>query len=94
MSVCLSVGTAFSESPDADLPTLSFLRKQESILERSTNFSLEKQHGGLFGRPRKQESILERSANFSSEKERADLFGSPRRRESMEEPAQKGGDKA
>ncbi|MEM7495835.1 MAG: hypothetical protein AAF471_06885, partial [Myxococcota bacterium] len=31
-SVCLSVEAAFSESPDAGLPTLSSLRKQESIL--------------------------------------------------------------
>ncbi|MEM7495827.1 MAG: hypothetical protein AAF471_06840 [Myxococcota bacterium] len=37
-------------------PTLSFLRKQESILERSANFSSEKQPIDLFGSSRKRES--------------------------------------
>ncbi|MEM7496267.1 MAG: hypothetical protein AAF471_09260, partial [Myxococcota bacterium] len=50
-SVLFFVECAFSSSSNADPSTLSSLRKQGSILERSANLSSEKQPADLFGRP-------------------------------------------
>ncbi|MEM7495312.1 MAG: hypothetical protein AAF471_04070 [Myxococcota bacterium] len=59
-SVRFFVGLSFLSRFEADHPTLSFLRKQGSILERSANFSSGKQPADLFGSPRRRESIEKR----------------------------------